>query len=101
MKDIILKRGVQESTIKDWMMSLAFIPRPDDDMMQAASELLQQKPFDESIAFGVTALTHTYCSQHSQCIETVSINTIVEEIENTIINLYDRKQFDRETQDQV
>ncbi|KYB29704.1 hypothetical protein TcasGA2_TC031518 [Tribolium castaneum] len=101
MKDIILKRGVPESTIKDWMMSLAFIPRPDDGMMEAAAALLQQKPFDASIAFSVTALTHTYCSQRSDCIETNVVNAIVDKMENTIIGLYGSKQFDRESRDKI
>jgi hypothetical protein len=102
MKDIMLRRGVTEETTKEWMMSLAFIPRPDDGMVEAMAQLLQQKPFDANIAFSVTALTHTYCSQHSNnCIETEAVRAIVNNIEKVIFEVYSKKQFNRQNVDKV
>lgn len=106
MKDIILQAGeiqraISESTSKEWLMSLAFIPRPDEKMMEAAAELLQQKPGETSIIFSVTALTHTYCSQNSECTKRESVQAIVENIEQTIIETYRRKPFNREMEDRV
>jgi hypothetical protein len=102
MKDIMLRRGVTEETTKEWMMSLAFIPRPDDGMVEAMAQLLQQKPFDANIAFSVTALTHTYCSQHSNnCIETEAVRAIVNNIEKVIFEVYSKKQFNRQNVDKI
>ena len=101
MTDIMSKGGVPENIAKEWMMSIAFISRPDENMMRAVAELLQKKPFDVNVAFSVTALTHTYCSAHSDCIQNESVGTILNHIENLIVSVYRWKPFNRESQDKV
>lgn len=101
MKDVILKSGVPENTAKEWMLSLAFIARPTSEMMEAAIQLLQEKPFDASTILSVSALTHTYCSQQSDCINNEIVNTVLEKIQSVIIEIYYKRQFNRELQDQV
>ncbi|KAJ3640007.1 hypothetical protein Zmor_003331 [Zophobas morio] len=101
MTDIMSKGGVPENIAKEWMMSIAFISRPDENMMRAVAELLQKKPFDVNVAFSVTALTHTYCSAHSDCIQNESVGTILNHIENLIVSVYRWKPFNRESQDKI
>lgn len=69
MKDIILKKAVPQSTVKDWVSSIAFIHDPTEDMLDATKELLQKTYFDHHIALGISALMRTYCAQHPSCLE--------------------------------
>lgn len=67
MKDLSIEGVVPDDTIREWVLAMSFIPRPDQDMLSSAFELLAHISSDSSINLGVAALTHTYCVQHNDC----------------------------------
>ncbi|KAK4871887.1 hypothetical protein RN001_016011 [Aquatica leii] len=91
MKDIILNDGVTDDTMYDWMNSIAFISRPNDAMMEAASQLLAHKGSDSTVVLSVTALTHTFCKQNSDCFSNEPIGQIITLLENQVLENYKNK----------
>lgn len=101
MKDIILKNGVPEDTVNEWIVSMAFIPRPDKDTIAAVATLFNKKPFQANIALGVSSLAHTYCKQNRKCSENEDVTSIVNTLENHVNEFYSQKSFDRTAKDNV
>lgn len=90
MKDIILKGDILENTAREWITSMAFIRRPDNDIMEALVQLLHAKEFEPSIIFSITALTHSFCQQNQNCLTTnLATLKIIEFIQNKIIEYYE------------
>ncbi|KAF7269539.1 hypothetical protein GWI33_017432 [Rhynchophorus ferrugineus] len=87
MKDIILAGNVDNNTINDWMMSLAFIRNPSEDMMKSALVILNEKQFSSTVALSIASLTHTYCNVHVDCKSSGTVRSIVEHFENHLLNL--------------
>ncbi|KAJ8968085.1 hypothetical protein NQ317_002630 [Molorchus minor] len=100
MKDIILKEPISESTVNEWLASIAFIGSPDADMMKASLQLLRTKTFTPNIALSVSSLTHTYCIQHTNCIDNDSVYSIVQYLESYLQEIIKRN-IDRTTYDNI
>ncbi|XP_030755989.1 uncharacterized protein LOC115882214 [Sitophilus oryzae] len=87
IKDIIIAGTVPESTVNDWMLSLAFIRNPNEDMMESSLIILKEKQFSRTVALSVASLTHTFCNLHSDCGNSETVRSIVEHFENYLLNL--------------
>lgn len=87
MKDLILSGKLSEDTINDWMLTISFIPNPDNSMMESALTILKGKPFSSNIALSVAALTHTFCGLHSNCETKKAVYYIIEYFEQTLDEL--------------
>nr|CAI5855622.1 unnamed protein product [Callosobruchus analis] len=101
MKDLILAGSIPESTINGWMISIAFIPSPSEDMMEAVLELLKENAVSHNVALSITTLTHTYCSQRAHCQEEQTVRGIVNYFEKYFMHILSTKSFDRQTTDNI
>ncbi|CAH1969137.1 unnamed protein product, partial [Acanthoscelides obtectus] len=101
MKDLILSGSVPEASMNEWMISIAFIPSPDDDMMEAILQLLKENTASPNIALSVATLTHTYCSQRAHCQEQRTVRGIVNHLEMHFLHMYSGQSFDRQTTDNI
>lgn len=101
MKDSIINNEVSENVMHDWMLAISFIPRPTEGMMETISQLLEQKGNDPSVTLGVSALTHTFCTQNLNCYSNEPTNNIIQWLENQVVNSYESKVGDRKTQENV
>lgn len=66
MKDLIIKRYVNHSTIDKWVIAFALVPRPNRDTIRALSPLLdfhQQIPETQFILSYSTTI-YGFCSTH-------------------------------------
>ncbi|KAF5274561.1 hypothetical protein FQA39_LY07173 [Lamprigera yunnana] len=84
MKDIILNGSISEGIMYDWTNSIAFISRPNEAMMEAASQLLIHKGDHFTVLLSVTALAHTFCKQHRNCFSSDPIHQITKLLENRV-----------------
>lgn len=96
MKDLILKEAISESTVSQWLTAIAFIPDPDESIIEAASELLQNIEFSSNFAFSISSLTHTYCIQRSECHKESGVIKILQYLES-----YFRENYQNVTNKQV
>ncbi|ERL94743.1 hypothetical protein D910_12017 [Dendroctonus ponderosae] len=101
MKDIILADTISESTLEDWMSSLAFIPNPDRSMMESALVILTDKPFSTNIALSIASLAHTFCTTVPNCERVTALYSIVEYFENFLSDLLEENTDDRIIQDKI
>lgn len=101
MKDIILAGTIPESTLEDWMASLAFLPNPDRNMMESALVILTKKPFSTNIALSIASLAHTFCSTVPNCERVTALYSIVEYYENFLLDLLEESTDDRIIQDKA
>lgn len=101
MKDIILKEGVSETTVREWMLGIGLISRPEENMLESLFNLLQQKYEDAYITLAISSLTHTYCVQNSNCETNEYASKIINYIEQRTLNVYRSKRKDRENLEYV
>nr|XP_023014254.1 uncharacterized protein LOC111504019 [Leptinotarsa decemlineata] len=101
MRDIIVKKSIPKRTINEWIFSIGFIANPDEETMEAAWNLLEEKTFSPNAALSIASLTHTYCSQHSDCRSTNAVDSIVNHLENHFLQLYRSNNIDRNIHDQI
>lgn len=91
MKDLAMQGAVPDSTVREWVMAMSFIPRPDASMLSSIYELLSNKSGDSSVVLGTAALTHTYCVQNNNCDQEESgggAHHIITYLENSATEAY-------------
>lgn len=101
MKDLILRNEVPQNTAEDWLFTMAFIPRPDENMIEPMAELLKQRYNEPSISFSVSALTRSYCVQNRDCIRNDAVRNILSVLENRVLSLYEGDKRNRDEVDHV
>lgn len=88
MKDIILRHEVPQSTAEDWLFTIAFIPRPDENMIETMAELLKVEYNESPVALSTSALTRSYCVQNRDCFYSDAVRDILQLLEKRIVTLY-------------
>ncbi|XP_018566495.1 uncharacterized protein LOC108907336 [Anoplophora glabripennis] len=101
MRDIILHENVPEGTVNEWVLSIAFIANPNEDMMEVGMDLLHKHKFSPTIALSVASLTRSYCTQHSNCQNIDSVFSIVRYLELNFLKLLKMDYLERETYDEI
>lgn len=66
MKDLIIKRYVDQGTVNNWVTAFALIPRPNLDTIRAVSPLLdfQSQISNAQFILSYSAMIHAFCSTH-------------------------------------
>ncbi|XP_076620317.1 apolipoprotein lipid transfer particle [Colletes latitarsis] len=66
MKDLIMKRYIDQATINNWVTAFALIPRPNQETIRALSPLLEfQRQIPEAqFVLSYSATIHAFCSNH-------------------------------------
>lgn len=100
MTDVILKGGLPEETVREWIVHIALIPRPDASMMNSVSELLQSRD-DPSTVLGIAAITYTYCKQNENCRNDENVDSIIQKFEERITETYNDRRSDRVTEETI
>lgn len=101
MKDIILRNEVPQGTVEDWLFTMAFIPRPDEKMIEPMAQLLEQRFNEPSVSLCVSALTRSYCVQNGDCIYNDAVRNILRLLENQVLSAYGSEKRTREDIDKV
>lgn len=86
MKEAILENSVPDSTAHEWLLSLSFIPRPDEETIELVVPLIDHpKTKNESqYIFSVSSLIHTYCKHNSTCQKNENVQKFVSYIEEQV-----------------
>ncbi|KAL3290379.1 hypothetical protein HHI36_023721 [Cryptolaemus montrouzieri] len=101
MKDLITTKAINPTTINDWTLSFALTRQPDEEMMSVAAELIEKATFEPSVILSLGALTHSFCSQHSNCKEVNGVQRITEHLENAVVELYSNDTKIRKNHDKI
>lgn len=88
MKTLILENQIKDTTVDEWMMSIALIPYPDGNTMEYVHELLNARINTTTVALGVSTLTFTYCKNSPGCEYETKIQGIVEALEGKVMRAY-------------
>lgn len=101
MKDIILSGEVPKSNVDEWMLTIAFIRRPDEEMLEAVAELLEKTPFDAPTSLSIAALTRSYCVENSGCLSNDAVSRIVRLLQNVVLEASRTDKRTRSREDDV
>ncbi|ODN01099.1 Apolipophorin [Orchesella cincta] len=63
IKERILSGDAPRETISSWINSLAFIPKPDLDLMAATFQILRARDNHPNILLSYSSLAHSFCRQ--------------------------------------
>lgn len=80
----IIKNSVNNDIAQKWLTSMSFLPRPDDQMLASLYKMLEANytNSDPTFIFAPTAVVHTYCRNHPDCIENQQVQKFVKLLES-------------------
>ncbi|XP_025074116.1 uncharacterized protein LOC105427375 [Pogonomyrmex barbatus] len=86
MKDLIIKKYVNQAISNDWIITFALFPRPDHDTIKALSPLLNFRHQIPHVQFilSYSTIIHTYCRNNADCIDLIEINMLLSHLEQKI-----------------
>lgn len=86
MKDLIMKRYVNQATINDWIITFALFPQPDHETIKALSQLLdfQHQIPDVQFILSYSTIIHTYCRDNDNCIDLEEVDTFLSYLQQKI-----------------
>lgn len=86
MKDLIIKRYVNEATINDWIITFALFPQPDHDTIKALSQLLEFQHQIPHVQFilSYSTIIHTYCRNNDDCIDLEEVDVFLSHLQQKI-----------------
>ncbi|XP_076235875.1 apolipoprotein lipid transfer particle [Calliopsis andreniformis] len=87
MKDLIIKKYIDQATINNWVTAFALIPRPNQNTIRALSPLLEfhhQIP-DAQFILSYSATIHAFCSNYeAQCRNVEQVSQFLSYLEQKI-----------------
>ncbi|XP_032670099.1 uncharacterized protein LOC116843644 isoform X1 [Odontomachus brunneus] len=86
MRDLIMKKYVNQATIDDWIITFALLPQPDRETIKTLSQFLNfqhQIPHAQFI-LSYSTIIHTYCRNNADCIELEQVSALLSHLEEKI-----------------
>lgn len=86
MKDLIMKRYINQATINDWIITFALFPQPDHETIEVLSQLLdfQHQIPDVQFVLSYSTIIYTYCKNNDNCIDLEEVNTFLSYLQQKI-----------------
>lgn len=87
MKDLIIKKYIDQPTTNNWVTAFALIPRPNQDTIRALSPLLefQRQMPDAQFILSYSAAIHAFCSSHeTRCRDVDQVTQFLSYLEQKI-----------------
>ncbi|XP_014467442.1 PREDICTED: uncharacterized protein LOC106740686 [Dinoponera quadriceps] len=85
MRDLIMKRYVNQETIDDWIITFALFPQPDRDTIKTMSQLLNFQIPHVQFVLSYSTIIHTYCRNNDvNCIEFGEANVFLSHLQQKI-----------------
>lgn len=86
MRDLMIKRYVDQTTIDNWIIAFAFIPQPDRNTINILSPLLELRQFSETqFILSYSATIYAFCSNQGvqRCVN-VEVTRFLSHLEQKI-----------------
>ncbi|XP_070169221.1 uncharacterized protein Apoltp isoform X2 [Polyergus mexicanus] len=86
MKDLIMKKYVNQATINDWIITFALFPQPDHDTIKALSPLLnfQHQISQAQFILSYSTIIYTYCRNNDNCIDLEEVDAFMAHLQQKI-----------------
>lgn len=87
MKDLIIKKQINQEIINDWVITFALFPRPDRDTIKAFSQLLnfQNEIPQTQFILSYSSIVHTYCTSNDiNCIDLEEVDLFLSDLQRKI-----------------
>ena len=86
MKDLIIKKYIDQETINTWVTTFALIPQPDRETIQSLAPLLdfQHEMTSAQFILSYSAVIHAYCSVENTCLGLEPVAQFLSYLENKI-----------------
>lgn len=93
-----ITNGIKEA----WMLSMFYLPRPDQNVIESMFSLIQFYETEQNPMFVLipTSVTHTYCRNNGDCKNDMIVQNIVKYLETIVIenlpkDMSDRKNYEK------
>ncbi|KAK6645660.1 hypothetical protein RUM43_001940 [Polyplax serrata] len=86
MKEAILQNTVSDSTAHEWLLSLSFIPHPDEETIELVVPLINHSRTknESQYLFSISSLIHTYCKHNSSCEKNENVQMFLHHLEKKV-----------------
>lgn len=106
MKTLLMDRSSKYEITKEiketWMLSMFYLPRPDQKVIESMFSLIQFYEIEQNPMFVLipTSVTHTYCRNNGNCKNDMIVQNIVKYLEKIVVNnlpmdMSDRKVYEK------
>ncbi|XP_024085563.1 apolipophorins [Cimex lectularius] len=82
MTAAVVNREIPSNTVNEWMLAMAFYPRPDYDIIESVSELMQRDYMDNQTMFSISTIVNGFCTAHEKCGSYPYVSGIVQKLES-------------------
>ncbi|XP_053673666.1 uncharacterized protein LOC128723926 [Anopheles nili] len=106
MKDQIVKGQVTAALASKWMESIAYLTRPNEEVLEAMLELIEhgKATGDQTYVLSATTVVNTFCKINPDCAEDEGVQSIVQFLESELLEATQRADVleqDRQKRDSV
>ncbi|XP_051858776.1 uncharacterized protein LOC117563530 [Drosophila albomicans] len=103
MRDQIVNEKLSKQMAHNWMTSLSFITRPDEQTLETFYTILDyaRNKLDPEYTLGSTAVVHSYCRHHENCEENLRIAKIINLLETEFLSQFKRYRGDRKQHERL
>ena len=103
MRDQILDNSIPKLLAHNWMTSLSFIQRPDEETLDTFYTILEfsRKKIDPEYTLGASAVIFNFCKYNSDCDQNVKIQKITTLLETEFLSLMNMYQGERRTRERI
>lgn len=87
MRDLMIKRYVDQTTIDNWIIAFAFIPQPDRNTINILSPLLELRQLSETqFILSYSATIYAFCSNQGvqRCVNVEQVTRFLSHLEQKI-----------------
>ncbi|XP_037927466.1 apolipophorins [Teleopsis dalmanni] len=103
MRDEIVANAISKSLAHNWMISLSFIQRPDEETLETFYTILEfsRKKIEPEYTLGASAVVHSYCKHNKNCAENTKIKRIIKLFEDEFLSLFNMYKGERRSRDRM
>ncbi|XP_067622386.1 uncharacterized protein Apoltp [Eurosta solidaginis] len=102
MRDQLLTNSISKKMALNWLKSMSFIQRPDEDIVETFYTILEftRSKTEPEYTLSASAVIHSYCRHISDCSQNIRVKSITASLEAEFINIFnsyngERRSYER------
>ncbi|KAL9926249.1 apolipoprotein lipid transfer particle isoform 1-T7 [Glossina fuscipes fuscipes] len=103
MRDQIISNGISKNLARNWMTSLSFIQRPNEETLETFYTILEfsRKKIDPEYTLGASAVVHSFCRHNENCGDHPRIRKTTNLLETEFLNLFNMYRGERRSRERM
>ncbi|XP_036322031.1 apolipophorins-like [Rhagoletis pomonella] len=90
MRDLLLTDSVSKKMAVNWLKTLSFIQRPDEDTVETFYTILEfsRSKAEPEYTLSASSVIHSYCRYNAECGQNMRVKWIIQSLESDFIQIF-------------